>query len=59
MLATWHNSDIIFCVCAVEEMAAAHAGAAKSASVGGAASPPGGAAEAVGNDEWIAGLHRR
>lgn len=40
-------------------MAAAHAGAAKSPSVGGAASPPGGAAEAAGNDEWIAGLHRR
>lgn len=40
-------------------MAAAHAGATKSPSVGGAASPPGGAAEAAGNDEWIAGLHRR
>lgn len=31
-------------------MATAYAGAAKSPSVGGAASPTGGAAEAVGND---------
>lgn len=47
------NYDIILCVCAVEEMAAAHAGAAKSPSVGGATSPQGGAADVAGNDEWI------
>lgn len=40
-------------------MAAAHAGAAESSSVRGAPSPPGGAAEAVGNDEWIPGQHGR
>ena len=40
-------------------MAAAHAGAAKSPSVGGAALPPGGAAEAAGNDEWIPGMQSR
>ena len=50
---------ITLCVCAVEEMAAAHAGAAESPSAGGAASPAGGAAEAAGNDERIAALHRR
>lgn len=40
-------------------MAAAHAGTAESQSVRGAASPEGGAAEAAGNDEWIAGRHKR
>lgn len=34
-------------------MAAAHARAAKSPSAGGVAVPPGGAAEAAGNDECI------
>lgn len=41
----------------VEKVAAAHAGAAESQSVRGAASSAGGAAEAAGNDEWIAGRH--
>lgn len=40
-------------------MAAAHAGAAKSSSAGGAASSPGRAAEVTGNSEWIRALHRR
>lgn len=46
-------------LCAVEKMAAAHAGAAKSPAIGGAASPPRGAAEVTGNDEQISRLHRR
>lgn len=58
-IATTCKLITILCVCAVEEMAAAHAGAAKSPSAGGAASPPGGAAEAAGNDEWIPALHSR
>lgn len=49
----------LLCVCAVEKMAAAHAGAAESQSVRGATSPAGGAAEAAGKDEWIQGRHKR
>lgn len=51
--------NTLLCVCAVEEMAAAHAGAAESQSVRGATSPAGGAAEAAGKDEWIQGQYKR
>lgn len=46
-------------LCAVEEMAGTHARTATSPTVGGAPSPPGGAAEAAGEDEWLSGLRCR